>query len=90
MKYKTSYELIQSAGRAESVLILSSGVGVVGAVLALIGGVWWTSLTLLLLSVIGYGASRILDLLAHLVQAVTDPGSSSKTEPAKGQGGSSA
>lgn len=85
MKAEEIYERHQSAGRIEVILIITSVVGMIAAILALFNYGWFPGLTLFFLSVIAYGLSRVVDLLDDLLAAVEGSKASKKDEGAAAQ-----
>lgn len=70
MKPEYIYERCQSASRMEAVMLVTSVVGTITAIMVLFAYGWLASLTIFLLSLIAYGLSRVFDLLADLLAAI--------------------
>jgi hypothetical protein len=85
MKAEEIYERRQSAGRMEVILIVTSVVGMIAAILALFNYGWFPGLTLFFLSVIAYGLSRVFDLLSDLLGSVEEKRAPKKDESAASQ-----
>lgn len=73
MNREQSYQRQESAGRMEAVLLLVSGIGFIGAIFAFASGGWFPCLTLLILSSLAFGLSRLLDLVSDLLKASEKP-----------------
>jgi multisubunit Na+/H+ antiporter MnhG subunit len=70
MKPEDVYERLQSADRMDAVMVITSAIGTIAAILALLTHGWLAGLGLFLLSMIAFAMSRVFDLLADLLKSV--------------------
>ncbi len=86
MKYEDIYERSQSADRMEVVMIVTSAIGGIAAIVALLTYGWLVGFGLLLLSAIAFALSRVFNLVGDLLTSVgrleegKKPGPSGKSE----------
>ena len=70
MKPEDAYERTQSADRMDAVMVITSAIGAIAAIIALFSHGWLAGLGLFLLSMIAFAMSRVFDLLADLLASV--------------------
>jgi hypothetical protein len=70
MKREFIYERRQTASRMEAVMLVVTGVALIGAIFAFLRYGWLASLGLLILGSVAYGLSRVFDLIGDLFASI--------------------
>ena len=70
MKPEDVYERRQSADRMDAVMVITSAIGAIAAILALFTHGWLAGLSLFLLSMIAFAMSRVFDFVGRRCQEV--------------------
>jgi hypothetical protein len=81
MKRELIYERRQAAGRMEAVMLFTTAVALIGAILAFLTYGWWPALELFILGLIAYALSRVFDLLDTLFASIGKPDGSPTPGP---------